>query len=106
MCVTPLTVYADYFETLHMFCSWSEDVHMFWILSSDYFCYFFHKLSLSPFMHLLISKLLDLILGTCTLCAQLLLPFYADSFKTLQGLLSWSQFLYKPQIIFVTFSRI
>ena len=27
----------------------------------------------------------------CTLCAQLLLQFYADSFETLQMLLSWSE---------------
>ena len=44
--------YADCFETLHeLFCSWSEEVHMFWILSSDYFCYLFDRMSLSPFRH-------------------------------------------------------
>ena len=33
---------ANCFETLQM--SWSENVHIFWILSSNYFCFLFHKL--------------------------------------------------------------
>ena len=48
------------------------------------------------FKHLLLTKGPCLIMGT--LCAQLLLPFYADSFKTPQVLLSWGQFLFNPQI--------
>ena len=32
-----LQFYADSFETLQMFLSWSEDMHVVWILSSDYF---------------------------------------------------------------------
>ena len=31
-----LQFYADPFETLQVFLSWSENVYVFWILSSDY----------------------------------------------------------------------
>ena len=45
-----LQFYADSFEILQMFLSWSEDMHMVWILSSDYFCHFLRKLNLSHFL--------------------------------------------------------
>ena len=36
LCAQLLQFYADCFETLQMFWSWSEHVHNYWILSSGY----------------------------------------------------------------------
>ena len=44
-----LQFYADSFETLQMFLSWSEDMHVVWILSSDYFWSLFSQFELSHF---------------------------------------------------------
>ena len=44
-----LQFYADFFETLQMFLSWSEDMHVVWILSSDYFWSLFSQFELSHF---------------------------------------------------------
>ena len=74
---------------------------MFWILTSGYFCYFFHKLSLVASYAFITIKVTFLILGT--LCAKLLLPFNDDSFEMLHMFLSFSQFIYNPQL--VTFPR-
>ena len=41
-----LQFYADSFETIQVFRSWFEDVHIVWILSSDCFDLFFHKMNL------------------------------------------------------------
>ena len=35
----------------------------------------------------------------CTLCTQLLLQFYADSFETLQMFLSWSEIMHVVWIL-------
>ena len=35
LCAQLLQFYADCFETLQMFWSWSENVHIYWNLSSD-----------------------------------------------------------------------
>ena len=39
MNATPIINYLDLFETLQVFCTWSEDVHQ--TLSSDFFFQFF-----------------------------------------------------------------
>ena len=51
-----LQCYANCFETLHVFWSWSEDVHVVLILPSDYFLKLFHKLNLVDVDLLLLSK--------------------------------------------------
>ena len=51
MYASPPTVYADSFETLQVFSSWSEGSHTVCLLPSDYFCHFFflqNKLSRFP----------------------------------------------------------
>ena len=50
MCASP-TFYTDFFETLQVFRSWSEDVHIAWIESSDYFLSLFPQNELSHFSH-------------------------------------------------------
>ena len=47
--VTPPQFYADSFEPLQVFRSWSEDVHIAWIESSDYFLSLFSQNELSHF---------------------------------------------------------
>ena len=51
-----LQFYADYFETLQMFLSWSEDMHVVWILSSDYILSFFLQDELCHFLRFLVLK--------------------------------------------------
>ena len=51
-----LQFYADLFETLQMFLSWSEDMHVLWILSCDYFLSLFLQFELSHFLGLFTIK--------------------------------------------------
>ena len=51
------------------------------------FCHFFRRLNLAIFRRFYYQS--EKIVGT--LCAQLLLQFYADSFETLQVILTWSE---------------
>ena len=46
---TPLTVYADSFETSLVFWSWFEGMYLVWIQSSDYFLLPFSVVELSHF---------------------------------------------------------
>ena len=49
------------------------------------FYHFFHKLNLAIFQAVLLSEIVG------TLCAQLLLQFYIDSFETSQVFWPWSK---------------
>ena len=75
-----------------MFWSCSEDVnldvHMFWISSSDYFFLLISQVTRSDPRYLV-----------CATPPTIL----ADSFETLQVILSWSKFLYYPRINFCHF---
>ena len=50
---------TNYFETLLVFWSWSEDIHVVKIESSDYACHFFCKLNLGIFQALYLTKWMD-----------------------------------------------
>ena len=82
-----LQFYADSFETLQIFLSWSEDMHVVWILPEIIFCHFFHNLNLVIFRRFYCQS--EKIVGT--LCAQLLLQFYIYSFETSQVFCTWSE---------------
>ena len=73
-----LQFHANSFKTLHVLWAWSEDMHVVWIL--DYVLSFFSQFELSHFF----GHFSEWIEGT--LCAQLLLQFYTDTFETLQTL--------------------
>ena len=47
--LSQLQFYADSFETLQMFLSWSEDMHVVWILFGDYYLSPFLQFELSHF---------------------------------------------------------
>ena len=83
-----LQFYADSFETSQMFLSWSEDMHVVWRYYPEIiFCHFFRNLNLVIFRRFYSQS--EKIVGT--LCAQLLLQFYIDSFETSQVFCTWSE---------------
>ena len=88
-----LQFYADSFEILQTFWSLSDDVHMYVL---DIIPRLFIVFLLQPFRYLLLSKGPVRIL--CTLCAQLLLPFYSDSFEICRCICHGFRFLYNSQI--------
>ena len=64
--------------SLKLWCLGHEGVYIIYILSSDIFYYFFHKMNLVIFLAEVKKKIVGI------LCMQLLLQFYSDSFETLQ----------------------
>ena len=75
-----LQFHANSFKTLRVLWAWPEDMHVVSIYSLDYFLSFFSHFELSHFF----GHFSEWIEGT--LCAQLLLQFYTDTFETLQTL--------------------
>ena len=81
-----LRFYANTFETLQMFYSWSIDVHIMGYNPQFYFLFHVLHVKLRHFSDVIPIKVNRYVVGT--LCAQLLLSFYDDSFETLQVLLT------------------
>ena len=86
MCATPPTVLCRFFRNL-------TDVFVMVIVMwfgyypEIIFCHFFHNLNLVIFRRFYYQS--EKIVGT--LCAQLLLQFYIDSFETSQVFCTWSE---------------
>ena len=68
LCVQLLQFYANHFETLQVFLSWSEDVHVVWIQSLEWFLSLFPHFELQSFFRLKYYQSVQIV---GTLCVQL-----------------------------------
>ena len=98
-----LQFYADSFETLQVFRSWSKDLHIVLAYSSDYFCYFFYKMNFQAFQGG--TSFVDLLCFCsvlCLLCLCACLFMCALKSPAGKGLTSWLSFVVS-NCEFVTF---
>ena len=100
-----LQFYADLFETLQMFLSWSEDMHVIWILSWDYFFSLFPQFELSHFLGVFTIKVNRYLVPCVRNSSYSFMPIPLKLHKWfVHGLKICMCFEYNPQIIFITFS--
>ena len=95
-----LHFYADYFETLQVLLSWSEDLHVVLIYNPlIILCCIFQDVILDMFRPSMLSMSIYNVQDGA-FCAQLLLQFYIIRFKTLHVLMPRPEEINVPSITF------